>query len=285
MTEVRTRDEAIAMVDHSLQVWSSAITAVLLQSNGVVHSAQLDVDFVVRKWANQVRILEDLLAIAKEEEIRRIKAELARAKEALDRARRVKVKVDEIASHVTKLGRSHTMVVTSQVANARNQLSRMNMALEEYRVSGSTIGGGGTRNTQSAKFSGNALSGIGLSKIDVNDAAWDENPILDDDPSTGKFGRQGLYRSDYRWLVQTWNDTVGPGIANGMTRDDFALRDARSNAQPLRRTADVYDVFVSSDTRIHADRRPDGSLNITNGRRRVLIARELGIEDLPGQVS
>jgi hypothetical protein len=76
---------------------------------------------------------------------------------------------------------------------------------------------------------------------------------------------------------------VGPGVAAGKTREDFAARDARSNAQPLRRTADVYDMFLGSD-RIRVDRRPDGSMDVVNGRHRLLIARELGIKTLPGQV-
>lgn len=84
--------------------------------------------------------------------------------------------------------------------------------------------------------------------------------------------------------MQTWNDVVGPGVEGGKTRDDFVRRDAQSNAAPLRRTADVYDMFLGSD-RIRVDRQPDGSLNVINGRHRFQIARELGIKTLPGQVS
>ena len=111
----------------------------------------------------------------------------------------------------------------------------------------------------------------------------DENPILDDDKAKRTFGKGGLSRADYRWAVQTWNDVVGPGVANGQQREAFVERDAQSNAVPLRRTADVYDMFVGSD-RIRADRRADGSINIINGRHRFQIARELGIKTLPGQV-
>jgi hypothetical protein len=124
----------------------------------------------------------------------------------------------------------------------------------------------------------------GLADVDVSSADLNENPILDEDRARGTFGKGGLSRADFRWAVQTWHDTVGPGVASGKTRDDFAERDTRSNAQPLRRTADVYDMFLGTD-RIRADRRPDGSLNIVNGRHRLLIARELGIKSLPGQLS
>jgi hypothetical protein len=125
---------------------------------------------------------------------------------------------------------------------------------------------------------------MGLAELDVNDADLDENPILDNDHSRETFGKGGLSRADYRWAVQTWNDTVGPGVTSGKTREHFAARDTRSSAKPLRRTADVYDMFLGTD-RIRADRQPDGSLNIINGRHRLLIARELGINSLPGEVS
>ncbi|WP_456598811.1 hypothetical protein [Blastococcus sp. SYSU DS0616] len=114
-------------------------------------------------------------------------------------------------------------------------------------------------------------------------ADLEENPILDDHGTQGGFGKGGLSRADYRWAVQTWNDTVGPGVASGKTRDYYAERDMLSNARPLRRTADVFDMFLGSD-RIRAERRGDGSLNIINGRHRLLIARELGIKHLPGEV-
>ena len=84
--------------------------------------------------------------------------------------------------------------------------------------------------------------------------------------------------------MQTWNDTVGPGVAKGMTRDDFAARDLRGDAQPLHKTADVYDMFLGTG-RIHVARQTDGSLNIVNGRHRFQVARDLGITSLPGQVS
>jgi hypothetical protein len=119
--------------------------------------------------------------------------------------------------------------------------------------------------------------------VEVSAADLDDNPVLDDNGAQGTFGKGGLSRADYRWAVQTWSDTVGPGVASGKTRDDFVARDAASNAQPLRRTADVYDMFLGSD-RIRADRQPNGSLNIINGRHRLLIARELGIRILPGDV-
>jgi hypothetical protein len=284
MTEVRTRDEAIASVDQALQAWSSNVTALLIQAHSAACDAKDYVEGVVRRRANEVAAMEALLVAADDERRRQLQAKLVRAKEAHESARRASVRVSDVAASVTQLSRTHTTVATSQVASARAQLSAMSRALEGYRSGGAGIGGGGSGSTSTAKAGGSALASMGLADLDVSFAQLDENPILDSNRPKATFGKGGLSRADYRWAVQTWNDTVGPGIANGKTREDFAERDARLNAPPLRRTADVYDMFLGTD-RIRADRQSDGSLNIVNGRHRLLIARELGIKNLPGQVS
>ena len=284
MTEVRTRDEAIASVDQALQAWSSNVTALLIQAHSAACDAKDYVEGVVRRRANEVAAMEALLVAADDERRRQLQAKLVRAKEAHESARRASVRVSDVAASVTQLSRTHTTVATSQVASARAQLSAMSRALEGYRSGGAGIGGGGSGSTSTAKAGGSALASMGLADLDVSFAQLDENPILDSNHPKATFGKGGLSRADYRWAVQTWNDTVGPGIANGKTREDFAERDTRLNAPPLRRTADVYDMFLGTD-RIRADRQSDGSLNIVNGRHRLLIARELGIKNLPGQVS
>lgn len=284
MTEIRTRDEAIASVDQALQVWSSNVAALLMQARSAARGAKDYVEGVVRQRASEVAAVEALLVAADDELRRQLEAKLVRAKEAYESARRACVRVNDVAASIAQLSRTHTTAAASQVASARAQLSAMSRALEGYRSGGAGLGGGGSSSRSTASVGGSALASMGLADLDVSSADLDGNPILDDNRSKATFGKGGLSRADYRWAVQTWNDTVGPGIASGKTREDFAERDARSNAQPLRRTADVYDMFIGTD-RIRADRQSDGSLNIVNGRHRLLIARELGIKNLPGQVS
>ena len=120
------------------------------------------------------------------------------------------------------------------------------------------------------------LSPFGLSMVDVASLDLSDNPIL------GDFGRGDLHRSDYEWLVSTWSETVGPGVASGMCRDDFAVMDARSGAAAGRRTVDVFDIFLTSDP-IHLSHRPDGSIDIGGGRHRISIAKALGIRSLPAR--
>lgn len=284
MMEVRTRDEAIASVDQALQTWSTNVTALLAQALSTVSAAKDSAEREVGQRANEVSSLEALLAAARDGDQRRLQVELVRAREAYEKARRASLRVNDVASSISELSRSHTTEAAQQVATARAQLSAMSRALEGYRYGGVDLGGAGVGGGGTSGSGPTSGIGLGLVDVDVSAADLDDTPILDDDRSANRFGKGGLSRADYRWAVQTWSDTVGPGVASGKTREDFADRDARSNARPLRRTADVYDLFLGTD-RIRADRRPDGSLNIVNGRHRLLIARELGIKSLPGQVS
>ena len=85
----------------------------------------------------------------------------------------------------------------------------------------------------SAAGSAGWLADRGLTDIGVAEAGFADNPI------TGSFGRAGRTEPDYRWAMTTWDQVVRPGLDRGMSRDDFAARDAARGATPPRRTADV----------------------------------------------
>ncbi len=278
MSEVRTRDEAIASVDQAFQKWVQELTGVLSQAAAVASSARGQAEGVVSRCRVRVAALEAALAAADERSRRGLQAELVRARATLDQARRAAVRIVDVATGVTQLQNAHARYGVAQVGAARGQLAGMSRAIESYRSA--RVGGGSAVVPGRAASNGGAspaLSNFGLSDVDVGAADLADTPIQ------GEFGRGGASRADYRWAVQTWSDTVGPGVARGMTRDDFAARDQRYEAPPLRRTADVYDMFLGTD-RIRVDRRADGSLNVVNGRHRLHIARDLGIRSLPGQV-
>lgn len=284
MTNVHTQDEALASVDRALQAWSSEVTGILTQAQSTAGGARGEVESVIRKLANHVATLEALLSAADEEGRQGLDGRLGRANEALENARGAGARVAQVEASISRLNRAHASTSSQQVSSARAQLSAMSGALAGYRSNGAGTGGGGQASSASAPGVVSTTESTGLKELDVMSADLDDNPILDDDRSQGAFGKGGLSRADYRWAVQTWDDVVGPGVAAGKTREDFAERDARSSAKPLRRTADVYDIFLGSD-RIRVDRRPDGSVDVVNGRHRLLIARELGVKRLPAQVS
>ena len=117
---------------------------------------------------------------------------------------------------------------------------------------------------------GSVFDRLGLAEVDITSLDLSDNPMV------GSFGKGGTTQADYRWAVETWHSVVQPAVAGGADRSHFEERD-RGEAAPLRRTADVYDLFLGTTDRIVVSTRPDGGLNVINGRHRLAIARGLGI--------
>ena len=277
VTPVRTREEALALVASALSTFDEQVGAVLTQATAVASGALQQAGDAVQRWrARSVRVG----GRAGRGQTGRAAARpggARRAREQLNQARRAYRRVADVSGCARTLQRSYAQQCSPILAAARRHLAGRVTAVEQY-LGGR--GGGASGNTPAGAdgWSWRVLAGLGMTSVSVSAAD------LGDMPAQVGFNRGGLSRGDYRWAVQTWNDTVGPGIARGMTREDFEARDNRKPcAPPLRRTADVYDLFLGPDA-IRADRRPDGSLNIGNGRHRLQIARELGIKDLPGRV-
>ena len=255
MAEVRTRDEAIASVERAFQAWAQNFTGILIQATAVVNGARAEAEQVLRRCAVRVASIEQALPAADADSRRRLEAELVRARASHERARRAALRIADVEAGVASLNRSHANGDESRAAAARAQLAIMARGIEGYRNgrAGSSVDGdsAGGKTYAASPASGESLASLGLSDVDVTSADLADTPIL------GEFGRGGASRSDYRWAVQTWSDTVGPGVAKGMTRADFAARDARNGSPPLRRTADVYDMFVG-DNRIRVTAVPTG---------------------------
>lgn len=281
MTEVRTRDQALAAIDDGLARWAETAADLLARAMATVGAAQAEAEAEVSRRSRRVTQLTDLLAVlAAEDKLRPVVvADLARAKESLAAAQRASAKLTEVAARTAALQRSHAVNTTGFVEAARANLALRGAELGAYRAAGAGLSGrldGPTRAGGGGLQPGAApwLAGNKLTDLEVAQASFADNPI------TGKFGRGGLTRADYRWAVSTWDEVVRPGLDRGMTRDDFAARDTAGGAPPLRRTADVYDMFLGSDP-IRVERRPDGSISVINGRHRLQVAGELGITRLP----
>ena len=264
MTEVRTRDEAISSVDQALSAWSTNVTGFLKVAQSVARAVVEQAQRQVRTRRSAVAAIRALLDAADQDNKSRLEAELRRAENACTIVQRASADAQRIQESVAQLSRAHASGSATQVSAARSELANMSRALEGYRGGSASFGGGSSGQAPCGTV-GDDLSQLGLTALDVSAADLASNPILDGDPGAATFGKGGLTRADYRWAVQTWNDTIGPGVARGRTRDDF------------------YDMFLGSD-RIRVSRRGDGSLDVTGGRHRLLIARELGIKSLPGEV-
>lgn len=284
MGEVRTQDEALASVERALAVWSADVAGTLVQARATTRAAREDVSVLLQRIDSHRAALEARLPAAGDEERQVLRRRIDRTTDIASVVRRADGRVAQVEAGVVRLHREHTATSDGLVAAARVRLVSMGRALDQYRSSGVATGSSGLPATPALVETSAPQVAAGLTDLDVAAADLDDLPILDDDRDGNTFGQAGLSRADYRWAVQTWDDIVGPGVAAGKTREDFAARDARSNARTLRRTADVYDLFLGSN-RILAERRSDGTLDVVNGRHRLLIARELGIKTLPGKLS
>jgi hypothetical protein len=304
MSEIRTRDEALIAIDRALMQWAAEAGGTLAQAVAAADKTHTAAEAETSRRAQRVATLEALLSTLGPDDPQRaqVQRDLVRAQRSLEAARRATQRIAEVARQVARLQHSHVQTAEVSVSAARADVSRRVTALDAYRaahsgdgsaaVAGivssalSAVGTAGaaalaamTTSPSSSALGGPTwLVGCGLADIDVAKADFADNPI------TGSFGRGGLTRADYRWAVTTWDQVVRPGLDRGMSRDDFAARDQTRGAPPLRRTADVYDMILGSDP-IRVERRADGTLDVINGRRRIEIARELGVSHLPAAMT
>lgn len=279
VTQVRTRDEALVSVDRGLTQWATSVSGVLTQASARGAAAATDADDVVRRLAAKVAAIQQVLGSLRPEDDRSgLERDMADARHSLEEAKRASQRITAVVQRLSALQRAQVHSTETLVSSARADLSKRGGHLGVYRGGGAGAAGGGPASASTRDGEGGWLSGTGLTSVDVTAADFSDNPLI------GSFGRGDTSRADYRWAVQTWDEVVGPGVAKGMTRDEFEARDAARNAPPLRRTAAVYDLFLGDTDRLRLTRRPDGSLDVTNGRHRLEVARELGIKSLPGQV-
>lgn len=273
MTEVRTRDEAIARLDKGLATWATSVRGVWAQATATTAGVINHIESEARRRKQKLTALQR--AANRENNwlragIAKAEAELANAQAALATAQQ--------AERALLAGRRRIQAtIDGDVAGARANLTRKSIQLDRYRHS--RMGGtplGGTPRTGSVILGKNPLPGD-LREIDVDELGCADNPIV------GNFGKGRASRSDYAWATETWTTVVAPGIAQGQTRQHFAQRDAEGGAAPFRRLADVYDLFTG-DSRITVSQRSDGSFDVIDGRHRIEVARQLGIRALPARV-
>jgi hypothetical protein len=115
----------------------------------------------------------------------------------------------------------------------------------------------------------------GLCMVGVRTILTSDHPL--------DWGQHGLSIADYRWALTRWEDTIGPGIARGLGRNDLAARDVDSGAAPNRQLGPIYDIMLG-DRAIALSPRGDGSFDIIGGNHRVAAAKQLGISQLPVRI-
>jgi multidrug efflux pump subunit AcrA (membrane-fusion protein) len=301
VAEVRTRDEALAAIDAALGQWTQASAGAVAQAATSAGAARSEADAEVSRRAQRVSQLADALAVMRDDEPLRAvaAAALARAKESLETGQRAAGTIADVGARVAALQRSQIQNSQAFAEAARADLARRSREVGAYRAAGARAGAGGLLGEFGAVGAARPPGGLtlggtgslaprgrtdgtswladrGFADVDVALADYSDNPIV------GKFGRGGCTRADYRWAVTTWDEVIRPGLDNGMTRDDFAARDAVRAARSPRSFAEVYDMFLGENC-IRIDRLPDGTLRVSGGRHRIEVARELGVTRLPAK--
>ncbi len=122
---------------------------------------------------------------------------------------------------------------------------------------------------------GSVLACLGLEEIDVAAADFSDNPVI---------SWQHATRSEVEWAVDRWDAVVSKVAARGGCRNELAERDARDGATgTMRQLASVWDMFLG-DNAITLETSPSGGFKVIDGRHRLLVAAEMGIEHLPARV-
>lgn len=279
MSVIRTEDQVLAQLQDALVAWSQGSSAAARQAAGAVGRLRELAERTRQQHAQRLTA-----AIAAERDAGRLSLATRAATDAqTNHLASIIEHYDDLMTRLEAARRRLDGPTASAVFAARADLSRRRRHLEQYRAGG---GGQGITGAVAVPSPGAAASSPdeslvarGLEEVPLDEISFADNPLV------GDFGRGGNTLTDYRWALETWETTVRSGIAAGMTRDDFAQRDAQRSAVPLRRTADVYDMFLGDTDRIRLSLRPGGGYEVTNGRHRIQAARDLGLYSLPASVS
>jgi hypothetical protein len=279
---VHTRDEAIAVIDRALGEFDDGSQGTVLAAKAVVSEVHRRADGAVN---HQQRVVEELVralqSLNEDENRAATEAALLRAQQRLDDVRRARNQVERAASRLDSVARAFGPDTASMCSRGKSRLRTLSEELANYRA-GQSFGAGGS----AARLGGVVIMGARVAPA---------SPSGSGDPSSGRgnagareqLSEVGVDHLDYPdnpiGAVEAWDTKVKPALARGAGRDELAARDTASNARPLRRLADVYDIFLGSDA-ITVSRMSNGKLDVQNGRHRIEVAREMGVRSLPVRV-
>ena len=155
MTPVRTREEALALVASALSTFDEQVGAVLTQATAVASGALQQAGDAVQRCETKVCALEAVLVAAKQDERQRVQAELVRAREQLNQARRAYRRVADVSGCARTLQRSYAQQCSPILAAARRHLAGRVTAVEQY------LGGRGGGASGSGRPAGAGSDGLG----------------------------------------------------------------------------------------------------------------------------
>lgn len=173
-----------------------------------------------------------------------------------------------------------TSLANDATLRGHAKLRNLDRDLDRYLAAGgagangqAAVAGAGAVGTTTALAS--ALAERGLLEIPVSSAGFADNPVVSWVHAT---------RADVEWAVDRWDTVVSKVAARGGGRDELAARDERDGTTgTMRQLAGVWDMFLGSDA-ITVSEEAGGGLSVVDGRHRLLVAAEMGVERLPARV-
>ncbi|MGW5321799.1 hypothetical protein [Rhodococcus pyridinivorans] len=157
--------------------------------------------------------------------------------------------------------------------------------------------GGGGRGRSSGASGGSSWSGGGAGSLTGNGShsgagipdGYALVPLsMIDDSDSRVSGPADFKRDtspeDLAWGFEALQNVILPAMARGKGIDYFRDRDNREGRMGSQSYADTYSGFFGTSEAPRFTRQPDGSLRVANGFHRVWVARNLGLEFIPGQV-
>lgn len=209
--------------------------------------------------------------------LERLLAEARRAEEVARRRADASAKalavIGEAGSDMGASTRTFVAAVQAHVPRALGTTRELSGHLNEYvntRAAASTAG-----RTPSTTGSGPSVGSPGVAALEVQRVRDDRTEPLAFDKTS---------REQVEWGIERLKAVVEPAVERGKGQEYFAARDAAEGLNGERSYSGVYRWFYSDSSAIKVSRVADGSFSVVNGYHRLAVARELGVDTLPGMI-
>jgi tetratricopeptide (TPR) repeat protein len=248
-----------------------------------------------------VRRAEEAYYEACREEDGDVSGTLAALEEAQERLTRIERAIDYVQAALRKykaaardLADSRRGLLTGAAAYLAERMRAVDTYLALQLDPGAAASSSGS--SMAANSAGAASDGLSVDAMNGVDLPegfrWIPiSEIVERDlPSSSSEWKKGVSKEDMRTGLNAFRRDMLPALARRghISRDDFVSLDralgraSRGVIEPDS-VAHLYDVFFGIDA-IAIDRNPGGGFSITNGRHRVVVARELGWTHVPARL-
>jgi len=173
--------------------------------------------------------------------------------------------------------------IQALTSQGRNRITAQLGYLAVYLADGFGGGGSSTDSVGIASAIGSAAlaeelttvpEGYRMVPLDLIDDSADVR-------GTEDFKKPGYSPEDLAWSYTALREVVLPALARGLGVDHFAELDAREGLTGTHSYTECFNGFFSASEAIRLNGLPSGRYSVANGRHRIWVARELGLDAVP----